>query len=456
MFQLRLAWDRPARPSTGLTRHVLRVGLSTAQTGRTLPGNLCLVLDCSGSMATPSGAGTKLDDAIAACRAAVDCLLPDDLLTLITYNSRPTVRFAQRRRSDLAPSDLERILSEIRAQSVTCTDAALAAAEQQLRPHLSSDRSSTVLLVTDGHPTTRDGQNLDARACEPYYDAARRLSDAGIQLVAVGLGSARHYNGPFLTQLADAGRGRFCMAPDSRQLGELLRGLIGAAQHTVASQVELTLAGAVDELQLLEACQILPEYRPLAVSAGSGWSVSCGPHQPQRPGEEMVVLVRVEAPGSFGMETGPRPVLSVQAEWRAADGSQARTAPVDAVLNYTDDFAEQSAVDPQVEPLRLRWDLNRCQDEVLRSSNPQRTCQLLGVVARDAAQAGLPDVAAEAQGHIEQLRTSGQWDAERMLQMSQRLRTSARALVGPAEAEHDAPADAFAQDPWLAELQRPQ
>lgn len=425
MLNLRVAWDRPARPPSGLVRHVLLAAVAARDTAPALPGNLCLVLDCSGSMASRSGAATKLENAIAACRAARDALNSDDLLTLITYNSRPIVRFAARRSAELTPEMLDGVLGAIRAQSITCTDQALAEAEHQLRPNVGPDRVSTIILITDGHPTDRNGRNLDAACFDEFHEAARRRAAAGISLITVGLGSARFYNGPFLTRLADAGQGRFCAAPDPAELSRLLREQIGTAQATVASGLEFHFTPLAADVRLIEACRIAPEYCPLEIAGAGPWCVPCGALALARPQDEFRLLVRVETPGVFGMEFGSRPVLQVGASWRAADGTRAAAADIEATIRYSDLPRDHQQTDPQVEPLRIRWEMNRCQEEVLRSASPSHTCEMLGTLMNDARRTGLIDVAEQAQRQIQELRATGRIDADRQMSMSQRLRATA-------------------------------
>jgi len=433
-MKIRFVWDRPVRAPSGLSEQILMIGFKAEEGTPVLPGNLCLLLDCSGSMNSVEHGVTKLDNAKEACRVAVRCLNPDDLLSLVTYNSRTRAPFEARRRAELTEAFLDDVLGRITAQSVTRIDLALDEAERVLRPHVGPERVSSILLVTDGHPTDPDGRPVGSDAFDQFFQTAQRLAASGISLVTVGLGNPRHFHGPFLMQLADAGQGEFCYAPDARELGKLLEQRVRTAQTTIATGLEILLEPRMPEVQLVDFCRIAPEYRPVEVVGTGPWSVSCGNIATEEALHETAFLARLRVPGRFGMETGSFALLQLNASWQAKHGARVSAPPIDVTIEYSTRVSDYQVVNPRVERLRERWEVNRCQDELHHSTSAAKTQDLLGQIAKTAGRLGMDDVSDEVQEQLKEFQASGSLDPDRTIRIGQDLRSADRAA---AEGEGD-------------------
>ncbi len=422
MLSIRTAWNRTARPPDGLTEHILLIG-TTPQAGlATLPGNYCILLDCSGSME-----GQKLQDAKVACSLAHQCLREDDLLSLVCFSSRSNALFAAQRRADLGEAALRRHLDGVAATGTTRMDLALSEARKALQPNLGPGRAAAILLITDGHPTNARGENVDEY--DPFYQAAERLSADGIALVTVGLGSAGNYNSAFLTALADRGHGRFCYAPDSSGLAPLLEEQVRAAQATVVSGLQITLASRMGGTRVTSFCRATPQFLPFDApqqASDRSWPVSCGELQAESTDAETVFLARVQTQGMFGLTPGPHPIVDVSASWQPAGGPRQASPVVTASLTFTTSLREQQVVDEEAERFRHIWDMNTYQMELDRSSDLRGTGDLLGRIAQSADQAGRPDVAAQAQAQLDDLKRTGRLDPDALARSRQSIRGTGR------------------------------
>lgn len=420
MVEIRTAWDRPARPPDRVTEHTLLIGLTPPAGLARLPANLCLLLDCSDSMK-----GQNLEDARAACRLAVQCLNPEDRLSLVTFHARPQARFIAQPPEALTEAVLEDHLAGIQAGNTTRTDRALATAERVLATHRGPGRVSLALLITDGHPTDAQGKPLTEYGS--LYEMAERLATAGISLVTVGLGSAHNYNSAFLTTLADRGRGRFCYAPEAGQLGALLRDQIRTAQATVIAGLEIALTPRMAGTHLTGFCRIAPQYLPFDLpfpGPDGTWRLSCGTLELEAAGTEIRFLARVEAHGRFGISSGSHPLLAVSASWQPATGPRASTREIVASLHYTPIEREQQRVNEEAQLLRLRWEMNLYQDRLGRATGLRRTGELLGQIAAGAAGLGLTEAADQALAQLDHLRRTGQLDPDRLTRAGQLLRAT--------------------------------
>lgn len=421
MIGLRTAWNRPARLPDGSTEHVLLVGVTPHAALNRLPGNFCLLLDCSGSME-----GQKLEDARAACRLALSCLQADDVWSLVSFNSAARPVLVGQSCRGLTDDAVNRHLAGLAAEGTTRLDLALSEARKALQPNMGPGRTSAILLITDGHPTNARGTVIED--CDPFLGTAGGLATEGITLISVGLGSARNYNSAFLTDLADRGKGRFCYAPESGELAAILADQIRTAQSTVMSGFELAFRPRMRGTEVNAFCRIAPQFMPFdAAPAGSdgAWHYPCGSLQSQGA-TETVYLARVEVQGAFGMSNGVQPVVDVAASWQPPSGPRAAGPTVTASLNFTTMMREWQAVDEEAERLRQLWDVNVWQDELGRSSDLRGTADLLERIAAGADQAGRPDVAAQAAAQLDDLRKTGKLDPDSITRSRQNIRDTGR------------------------------
>lgn len=177
----------------GDERHfMLVVTPPAAPSTATLPRDLVLVADVSGSMA-----GAKLEQARAALRQTLDGLRPTDRFRLVTFSSR-VVEFA----GGFVPATRQRVreaqafVDQLTANGGTNLEGALAAA---LRDRPGTNRLGIVVLLSDGLPSV--GEQSPERLA-----ASAAAGRGDLRVFPIGVG--HDVNTWLLDRLAVEGRGR--------------------------------------------------------------------------------------------------------------------------------------------------------------------------------------------------------------------------------------------------------
>ena len=176
----------------------------------TVPLNLMMVLDTSGSLA-----GERLTNLIDAVNGLVKSLSAEDTAALMTF-SEP-VRLAVKTTKDRAP--LIAALTGLTADGNTSVNDAIFLA-LQLRPAEAGESRPVLLLFSDGRDTSSWLRN------EHVIEATKRsgMLVHVVELVAeefMGFRGTEIRPSPFLGTLADTGGGRRWFAKSSRDLREL-------------------------------------------------------------------------------------------------------------------------------------------------------------------------------------------------------------------------------------------
>jgi Ca-activated chloride channel family protein len=397
VFDLELKWDRPARAGNNDTKHVLRVRVVPQQGGRSLPLRLAVALDTSGSMD-----GAKLDGARAACLTVAELLRPQDRLSLAAFSTNVQRLLTDQAGGPGAQAEVRRAIGSLTAVGVTRTDMAL---EWLLKALPREDGVARVgILISDGHATDAAGKKLTDTAL--LVASAGGIGQAGITLCAVGLGSATQFDTPFLTDLANRGRGAFLFAEGAGTLGHELQQQLGVVQSVGVSDARLTVSVRKAGVRVAEACVARPEFRPLEWSEGQGaQSAGVGDLAAVEPTD---LLLRVTAPpGGFAAPTGPQEVLHITVEGGGA------SAVATASLEWAASLTRGQMVNDDVERERNEWDMRLYGDLVQRATDPHHTAELLQAQATAAAAAGRPEIAAAATGQLEDLRKTGNLDLDR-------------------------------------------
>ena len=154
-------------------------GTSVVQSS--LPLNICLVLDRSGSMH-----GSKIENLRDATMLVIDMLQPQDYISVIFFNSRTEVAFASQRITDEARrAELKAKVSHLRADGGTNMAPAMEAGLIELRKQMSiaggpggGAQVNRLVLLTDGIT------EKEKRCLEQAENAAR----IGVPITALGIG----------------------------------------------------------------------------------------------------------------------------------------------------------------------------------------------------------------------------------------------------------------------------
>ncbi|MDP1563628.1 MAG: VWA domain-containing protein [Pirellulaceae bacterium] len=220
---LDVCWDR-----SGNGNLIFQIGLATAsQRGSELkirPLNLVLVIDCSGSMS-----GNRIDNVKQGIRSFVERLRPEDLVTIVTYESTPRVALEAACKTDVAKID--RVIRELRAGGSTNLHAGLMLGYQQAEKHFDSERTNRVILLTDGIA------NTGVIAPAEIAADSKKFNEKNIDLSTIGLG--HDLDQDLLRGLSDAGRGLLHFIGDDEDIAKVFVREIDSLLSSAAREVQV-------------------------------------------------------------------------------------------------------------------------------------------------------------------------------------------------------------------------
>ena len=210
----------------------------------------CLVIDCSASMD-----GDKMEQAKTAAINLVRTLPSDDLVSIVTFESiaeeilAPKPAFERQYiESTINAIDIGRATDMYEGISLAFSKP-IARVQQR-----SPDVINTMLLITDGDPTTGKTDVSD------FVQLAKEVRDGGVSLDAVGIGDEYgqdEEHAQLLRQVAECGGGTWEHASDAEQVTKIVHTKYTARQKTVVNNPKLQLT-LLDTAELVEMYTIKP------------------------------------------------------------------------------------------------------------------------------------------------------------------------------------------------------
>jgi len=190
------------------------------------PLNLCFVLDRSGSMA-----GEKIENLRKAVQLVIDQLDPTDIVSIVIFDDRADVLVPATPATD--KNALKAKVNSITDRGGTEMSKGMMLGIQELQKHLTPDRVSRMVLLTDGQTYG------DEDECQKL---ANQLKEMGVPLYALGLGE--DWNEDLLDALANAtkslgGFSEFIERPE--QILQHFQFAVRSAKRVVARNAYLTL-----------------------------------------------------------------------------------------------------------------------------------------------------------------------------------------------------------------------
>ena len=193
--------------------------------------NICLAIDCSGSMQ-----GVKFEQAKESALMVARSLAPNDLISIVSFEARVKVELSPTPAGEL--DKIEHIIQSMRLGSATFLYSALQQAHKVVSKNAQS-ATSRIFLLTDGIPT--DNENI-----QDYIDRCNEIRKEGITVSPIGIGD--QYNENLLLAIADSGGGTWKHVTNPQiDLAEFLRGQLGEMGQTVMVSPQLsfeTMPGA--------------------------------------------------------------------------------------------------------------------------------------------------------------------------------------------------------------------
>lgn len=242
-LKLTVASDRPLlHRGAGPQDVVVRVEISGAPCEREKarqPLNLAVVLDRSGSMR-----GAKIEQAKQAAEMLVERLRPDDIFSLVIYDSEVKT---------LVPPQpvgtrTESIRARIRALQPGGSTALYHGVEtggRHLAEFFNDQKINRVLLLSDGIANVGPSSNREISSL------GTSLANRGISVTTIGLGD--DYNEDLMTALAEASDANYYHVADVEALPDVFKRELGELEKIVARRltVEITFPDGVEPLEFL-------------------------------------------------------------------------------------------------------------------------------------------------------------------------------------------------------------
>jgi Ca-activated chloride channel homolog len=226
LLRLHVGVDRGVLPADTIEKAIIKIGIHGLHpSDRRLrpPVNIALVIDKSGSMS-----GEKIAKAREAALEAVGRLAPDDIVSLITYDTGvrtlvPAQRVGDGRR-------LRDAICEIEAGGNTALYGGVTRGAAEVRKHLEDDRYvNRIILLSDGLA------NVGPSSPEELGRLGASLVKEGISVTTIGLGLG--FNEDLMTRLALRSDGNTYFVEHSSDLPRIFAAELGAVLSVVARRI---------------------------------------------------------------------------------------------------------------------------------------------------------------------------------------------------------------------------
>ena len=136
--------------------------------------NICLTIDCSGSMH-----GEKIDQAKQSALILARSLSPNDLISIVSFEARVRVELGPTPASEL--DKIEHVINSIRLGSSTSLYGGLKQAQKVISQN-SQSTVSRIVLLTDGVPTDNDNP-------DDYVSKCNEIRRNGVTVSPIGIGA---------------------------------------------------------------------------------------------------------------------------------------------------------------------------------------------------------------------------------------------------------------------------
>ncbi|MBD2595967.1 VWA domain-containing protein [Nostoc spongiaeforme FACHB-130] len=357
---------------------------------RTLPINLCLILDHSGSMN-----GKPLETVKKAANLLVDRLKPSDRLSVVVFDHRAKVLIANQSVED--PEQIKKQINRLSADGGTAIDEGLRLAIEELAKG-KKDRISQAFLLTDG-----ENEHGDNNRCFKFAQLA-----AGYNLTLNTLGFGDNWNQDVLERIADAGLGTlsYIQRPDQavNEFGRLFSRI-----QTVGLTNAYLLFSLMPNVRLAElkpVAQVYPDTieLPLQQEADGRFAIRLGDLMRD---VERVILANIYL---GQLPEGQQAIANVQIRYDDPAQNQTGlfTANLPVYANVT--RAYQPNINPQVQQSILalaKYRQTQLAEAKLQQGDRVGAATMLQTAAKTALQMGDTGAATVLQTSATQLQSGG-------------------------------------------------
>ncbi len=351
----------------------------------TLPLNLCLVLDHSGSMA-----GQPLRTVKEAAIQLVDQLREGDRLSVIAFDHKAKVIVPNQDVTDKA--HIKAQIDRLEAAGGTCIDDGIKLGLQELASS-PGKRAAQVFMLTDG-----ENEHGDNGRC---LEIAAVAAEHGVTLNSLGFGE--NWNQDVLEKIADAANGSLAYIETPNQALTEFERLLQRAQSVglTNAQLLLQLSPGSRLADLKPLAQVAPETIELPV-------VKEGDFYGVRLGDLLTEAPRIILANLYIDQLPPGHQAIAQAQVRYDDPATGQTRLISEAIPITVDVQEnyQPAPNPVVQQSILalaKYRQTQLAEDKLKAGDRQGAATLLQTAAKTAIQLGDTNAATVLQQNATQL-----------------------------------------------------
>lgn len=347
-----------------LSISAIAAGLETS-----VPLNLCLILDHSGSMT-----GRPLKTVKEAAYRLIDRLKPGDRLSIVAFDHRAKVIISNQAIEDT--SRIKKQIDKLKADGGTAIDEGMKKGIEELKKGANGTVSQAFIL-TDGE--NEHGSN------DRCLKLASEAADANLTLNTLGFGD--HWNLDVLESIATAARGALSHIERPEQAVEEFSRLFSRIQSVALTNayLQLKLMPKVRLAELKPVAQVSPETIELPVEAKNGlFEVRLGDIMTT----ERVILANLYI-GKFAEGKQTLAELQIRYEDPSAGRKQILSDPILVDANVLS--AYHAAIDPTVQQHTLalaKYRQTQIAEQKIQQGDRVGAATMLQTAAKTALQMG--------------------------------------------------------------------
>ncbi|MBD1823465.1 VWA domain-containing protein [Cyanobacteria bacterium FACHB-DQ100] len=361
-----------------------------SSSGRTVPLNLCLVLDQSGSME-----GRSLSTVKQAAERLIDRLSPGDRLSIVTFNHKAKVLLPNQIVDD--PNRLKAALNRLEAAGGTAIDEGIRLGIEETAKG-KREAISQLFVLTDG-----ENEHGDNDRC---LKLAQVATNQGLSINSLGFGDS--WNQDVLEKIADAGGGALSYIQEPEQAVTEFGRLFDRIQSIGLTNafLHLTLAPGTRLAELKPIAQVAPETIELLVQQEGNLAIV-------RLGDLMTNAPRVILANLYvnQLPEGKNTIAAVQIRYDDPAARQTGFASETFPVEIASQAQYQPKLDPEVQQNILtlaKYRQTQIAETKLQQGDRQGAVTMLQTAAKTALQLGDRNAATVLQNNATQLNAGGE------------------------------------------------
>tara|TARA_B100000676_G_scaffold55443_1_gene54553 strand:+ start:817 stop:2211 length:1395 start_codon:yes stop_codon:yes gene_type:complete len=285
--------------------------------------HVSLAIDCSGSMY-----GEPLDDAKNAAIQAVGSLSPNDLVSIVAFETEAKVELSATPAND---SRIQTVINSLREGGGTAMYDGIDITSDLLQKFSTPNTINKLMLFTDGEPTVGPNDAEIIKKCQ-------EIRDAGISVDVFGIGI--DYNENLTKAISEAGGGKWEHVENTKDLQTTVMVQMTELKNTFIINPQLEL-NVMDGAELAAAAMIRPTYQKIDLTKAkrTGNKISFGIKDIIIDQSQSIVMKISISPSQL---TQPTPLVTA----RITEDNQEKAVETVSITCHNDPEIVNLEVDP--------------------------------------------------------------------------------------------------------------